>query len=227
MTKDTFTSKIAIPNILVASVYLLAEIFGFAQLRFALKPCLLIPLIFGAWLYVEKYLRTYLILALIFSWFGDILLLFVDQNKLYFLLGLGAFFMAHVFYIILFRRIISSDSNTNPTNIVPLLIAVVLYDFVLTSVLWIHLGDLKYPVLLYSIVLSGMLFTALIASKQLNSPSKIQIVYGAILFVISDSLLAFNKFYHPFQAASLLIMLSYIAAQYFILMAIINIRKEQ
>ncbi len=55
MTKDTFTSKIVIPYILVASIYLLAEIFGFAQFRFALKPCLLIPLIIGVWFYVDKY----------------------------------------------------------------------------------------------------------------------------------------------------------------------------
>lgn len=225
MTKDTFTSKIVIPYILVASIYLLAEIFGFAQLRFALKPCLLIPLIIGVWFYVEKYYRIYLVLALIFSWLGDVLLLFVEQNQLYFLLGLGAFFMAHIFYIVLFRRIISSNSNTNPTNIVLLVIAVLFYDFVLTSVLWVHLGDLKYPVLLYSIVLSGMLFTALIASKQLNSSSKIQLIIGAILFVISDSLLAINKFYLPFQAASIMIMFSYIAAQYLIVLAIINIRK--
>lgn len=227
MTKDTFTSKIVIPYILVASIYLLAEIFGFAQFRFALKPCLLIPLIIGVWFYVEKYYRTYLVLALIFSWLGDVLLLFVEQNQLYFLLGLGAFFMAHVFYIVLFRCIISSDFNAKPTNIVLLLIAVLLYDFVLTSVLWVHLGDLKYPVLLYSIVLSGMLFTALIASKQLNNPSKILLIIGAILFVISDSLLAINKFYLPFQAASIMIMISYIAAQYFIVSAIINIRKVQ
>jgi len=40
---------------------------------------------------------------------------------------------------------------------------------------------------------------------------------GAGLFVISDSVLAINKFYQPFEAAGILIMLTYGLAQFFII----------
>ena len=39
---------------------------------------------------------------------------------------------------------------------------------------------------------------------------------GAILFVVSDSLLAFNKFFSPFNNAGVIIMLTYGLAQLFI-----------
>ena len=39
---------------------------------------------------------------------------------------------------------------------------------------------------------------------------------GALLFVISDSVLAINKFYHPFEIAGIIIMLTYGLAQFFI-----------
>jgi len=37
-----------------------------------------------------------------------------------------------------------------------------------------------------------------------------------VLFVISDSVLAINKFYQPFEAANVIIMLTYGLAQLFI-----------
>jgi uncharacterized membrane protein YhhN len=45
-------------------------------------------------------------------------------------------------------------------------------------------------------------------------------IAGAVLFVLSDSLLAINKFHHPFPEAGLLIMLIYIMAQLFIVTGI-------
>ena len=39
---------------------------------------------------------------------------------------------------------------------------------------------------------------------------------GAMLFIISDSLLAINKFYYPFQMAGIFVMVTYGLAQYFI-----------
>ena len=39
---------------------------------------------------------------------------------------------------------------------------------------------------------------------------------GAVCFVLSDTLLALNKFYAPFPYAAPLVMLTYCAAQYLI-----------
>ncbi|HRF25670.1 MAG TPA: lysoplasmalogenase family protein, partial [Chitinophagaceae bacterium] len=50
---------------------------------------------------------------------------------------------------------------------------------------------------------------------------------GAILFVISDSVLAINKFYYPFEYRGVLIMLTYGMAQWFIVKgAILYLRNQ-
>jgi uncharacterized membrane protein YhhN len=49
-----------------------------------------------------------------------------------------------------------------------------------------------------------------------NKPAGKWMMLGALLFVISDSILAINKFYQPFEAAGVLIMLTYGLAQFFI-----------
>lgn len=50
-------------------------------------------------------LKKWIFLALIFSWIGDVLLLFQDREELFFLLGLSAFLLAHIFYIIFFHKV--------------------------------------------------------------------------------------------------------------------------
>jgi uncharacterized membrane protein YhhN len=62
-----------------------------------------------------------------------------------------------------------------------------------------------------------MLLSCLRAYNFLNAASRLSLISGAICFVISDSLLAINKFYTPFAGAGFFIMLTYCLAQYFIL----------
>ncbi|MET0393775.1 MAG: lysoplasmalogenase family protein, partial [Chitinophagaceae bacterium] len=50
-------------------------------------------------------LNKWIVAALFFSWAGDILLLFQEKNSLFFLLGLAAFLLAHIFYIVFFQRV--------------------------------------------------------------------------------------------------------------------------
>ena len=44
---------------------------------------------------------------------------------------------------------------------------------------------------------------------------------GSLLFLLSDSMLAFNKFHSEIPLAGFLIMLTYIAAQYLIMRGLI------
>jgi uncharacterized membrane protein YhhN len=47
-------------------------------------------------------------------------------------------------------------------------------------------------------------------------------MFGALLFIISDSILAVNKFYSSFNYAGILIMLTYALAQLFIVMGVMD-----
>lgn len=180
------------------------------------KPLLMILLglyfISGTRELISK-LKKWVILALFFSWAGDILLLFQDREKLFFLLGLSAFLVAHLFYIVFFHSIrVKEKIRSNYW----LLLIVVIYYAILLSILSPYLADMKLPVRIYGIVISFMFMLAMHMLFIKHKAGGVLMMAGALLFVISDSLLAFNKFYQPFEIAGVLIMVTYGLAQLFI-----------
>lgn len=152
--------------------------------------------------------------ALFFSWAGDVLLLFQAKDSLFFMLGLSAFLLAHVFYILFFLNILKPEA----IKIKPILvIAVVSYYLALVSILFSHLGNMKIPVLVYGVVISTMLLLALHLLFIKKREAGWWMLTGAVLFVLSDSILAVNKFYHPFTGSSAAIMITYGLAQFCII----------
>ena len=61
-----------------------------------------------------------------------------------------------------------------------------------------------------------------ITAAKANNGSFVFVLAGAVFFIISDALIAINKFYAPFELASFLIMITYIKAQYLILVGLIK-----
>ena len=90
--------------ILLSFLYLGFILFNAATLVFYLKPLLLLPLIVTVFISPNFENKKVLLLALVFSWIGDTLLLFVFRDAIYFIFGLVAFLTAHIFYIILFTK---------------------------------------------------------------------------------------------------------------------------
>ena len=165
--------------------------------------------------FTNKKIKALLLLAIGLSLSGDIFLLFDKSGSPNFIFGLVSFLLAHIFYIMLFLQIKRSyfpQRKWNPWIIVALLLYVVVLIYILNP----YLGDLKIPVIVYALVLSGMLITAWHAFQFNSQSGGGWIITGAFCFVLSDSLLAFNKFYAPFEFAGIAIMLTYGLAQLFI-----------
>jgi uncharacterized membrane protein YhhN len=181
-------------------------------MTFYLKPLLLIPLMSIALLITNFPNKKILFSALLFSWIGDILLLFVFKDGLFFIFGLVAFLTAHIFYVILFVKELNI-SRGKFTLRKPGLLIVLIYMVIFLSLLIPHLGNLLIPVIIYSLVISAMLYTALLLAPHLPKPSSALLLSGAISFVISDSILAIDKFYYQLPYAGFLIMLTYLYAQ--------------
>lgn len=182
-------------------------------LRFISKS-LLMPLLIIYFLLQTKPavsgLKAWIILALIFSWLGDILLMFEEDNSIFFLLGLSAFFIAQVFYIVFFHNIRMREYIRGNAL---LLLLVIVYYFILVSILSPSLGGMKLPVRIYGVVLSFMVMLAMHTMFSKNKKAGWRMMLGAILFVASDSFLAFNKFYSAFSYAEIIIMSTYGLAQ--------------
>lgn len=212
--------------ILLFAVILIGDIIGIQLknelLQFICKP-LIIPAIIGYFdsqvKIITKGHAKWVLLALLFSLLGDALLMFQEKNSIFFLLGLSAFLIAHIFYIVFFHKVrVSENVKGNPW----LLVVVVIYYAGLINLLSPYLADMKIPVLIYGVVISFMFMLAMHMLFIKNKPAGQWMMVGALLFVMSDSILAINKFYQPFEAAGVLIMLTYGLAQFFIVQGAIK-----
>ncbi|MEO5787784.1 lysoplasmalogenase [Gelidibacter sp.] len=113
--------------------------------------------------------------------------------------------------------------NRNPkTNPIGLIIVLTFYAFGLFYLLKNNLGDLLIPVVFYILVILLMIISAFLRQKKVSQKSFIFVFIGAILFVISDSILALNKFYMPLPFSSISIMLTYGLAQFFIVLGLLK-----
>jgi len=158
-------------------------------------------------------IKKYILAALFFSWAGDVLLMFVPKDEIFFMLGLSAFLIAHIFYIVFFHHIrVKETVKGNPW----LMVIVVVYYGALITLLSPYLADMKWPVRVYGIVISFMFMLAMHMLFIKNKIAGKWMMIGALLFVVSDSVLAINKFYQPFDAAGIVIILTYGLAQLFI-----------
>jgi uncharacterized membrane protein YhhN len=145
-------------------------------------------------------------LALALSSLGDILL-DLDPQRL-FVFGLGSFLVAHLVYIFLFVR---NRRRAIPFGTPRVLLAalVLLYSAAVSSWLLPSLGNLIVPVAIYMCAITAMVVSAILV--RFPNP---WVVVGAILFLISDSLLAVNKFKAPIPYRDYLVWSTYYAGQY-------------
>lgn len=164
-----------------------------------------------------------------FSWLGDILLQFANEDRglyfdpeTFFMFGLAGFLITQVCYTIAFN--IPRGKNTILTSRIYQLLLVLGYGFLLMWLLYNKLGDFRIPVIIYAIVIHLMLISALNRYGKVNGVSYIVVVIGALLFVASDSMIAINRFIERFDFARILIMSTYIIAQY--LIAIGSLRQD-
>ena len=158
-------------------------------------------------------LSKWIVWGLLFSLGGDVLLMFESKNSIFFLLGLSSFLLAHIFYIIFFHKVRVREQVKSKVG---LLAIVVVYYAGLIALLSPYLGDMKLPVRIYGIVISFMFMLAMHMLFIKNKDAGKWMMLGALLFVISDSVLAINKFYQSFELAGGVIMLTYGLAQFFI-----------
>lgn len=205
---------------LLFAVILIGDLIGIQlpsnAIQVFLKP-LIIPVLIGYFdsqiLHITKGISKWILGALLFSLLGDFLLMFEGKNSIFFLLGLSAFLIAHIFYIVFFHFVrVREKVKGNPL----LLVVVVIYYAALITLLSPYLANMKIPVMVYGIVLSFMFMLAMHMLFIKNKTAGKWMMFGALLFVISDSLLAINKFYQSFEGAGVLIILTYGLAQLFI-----------
>ena len=193
--------------IMVAVVHLFAVQFEAEAIAIVSKS-VLIPAL-GAW-YWQHSQRQYLwfYLALAASWVGDILL--TQSGVYYFIGGLLAFLLTHLIYAYFFFRSRAAMKHWQVNLILTLWCFLIVYGWYLTP----FLAELRLPVYFYMAVITTMASFAIARQRKLGGSR--QVWQGALLFMLSDSVLAYGKFIHPLPGQHWWVMISYIAAQFYI-----------
>lgn len=156
---------------------------------------------------IQGLVRNLLLIGLGFSLLGDILL---SLNGL-FIQGLGAFLVAQLTYAgLFFSQARISKAGISFAAIIITLVTVAAWQILP------HTGDLKGVVLAYMVAISTMAISAGLR----DDPFFLFTAMGASIFVLSDTLIAINKFIVPFEWAGVGIMTTYYLAQLMITLGV-------
>ncbi len=197
-----------------------AEFTRYQLLLYILKPLLMPALIAFYILSLGRSLAKIdrlMIAAWLFSWFGDIVLMFTGIN--YFLAGLLGFLITHLLYTAAFTMVRDRSARPLLKRKIWLLVPLVAYLVGLMYLVFPAIGaDMKAPIAIYSIVIGVMVISALNRYGRVNDSSFALVFGGALIFMLSDSFIAVNKFlcHGTLYLAGVWIMSTYIVGQYLI-----------
>jgi uncharacterized membrane protein YhhN len=169
---------------------------------------LILVLALSNWFTFKKNCALWIGIGLFFSLLGDIALL---RSAQYFLPGLVAFLFAHIAYLIAFTRDAKFPARVSIWFLF-LLVAAILYFFLFQGLP----GVLNLPVAVYAVLLASMAGQAMGRYLVLHSDAARFAAIGALLFMLSDTLLSIDRFRAPLPRASLLILVAYFIGQWLI-----------
>ena len=167
---------------------------------YILKPLPILIMAYLSFSYLKGDVKYLMTSAFLFSAAGDVLL-DLGRTK-FFVPALVSFLIAHVLYSIVFAK--DFKFKKQRLIIVGTLIVYVIIIFYLSE-----LGNLFFPVLVYIVVITIMGFIASFSDRPVNG-----VLLGALLFIVSDSLIAINKFIHPLPYSTFFNIFIYYCAQY-------------
>ena len=207
----------------IVIVELIGRLVENIQMEYFAKPLIMIWIAVYFLLYAKKSAFTIpVLLAFFFSWVGDNLLMMSGKDELFFFAGVGGFFCAQVSYIYIFSKFSEKGGrgylHKNPW----LAVFFLAYVAGMLVLLFPGLEGMMKPIItIYALSLMLMSMMALNRSGRVGALSFKLVFTGSLLFLLSDSMIAFNKFHSEIPLAGFLIMLTYISAQYLIMRGLI------
>jgi uncharacterized membrane protein YhhN len=207
----------------IVIVELLGRLLDNIQMEYFVKPLIMIWIAVYFLLYTKKTAFTVpVLLAFFFSWTGDNFLMLSGENELLFYAGVGGFFCAQLAYIYTFARYSEQGGKGYLQRKPWISIFFLAYVGGIILLLFPGLEGMMKPIItMYAISLMLMSMMALNRSGRVGAASFRLVFIGSLFFLISDSMIAINKFYAAIPLAGFLIMLTYITAQYMIMRGLI------
>ena len=205
--------------ILSTAVHLYASLKKDTRMRNLTKPFILLSLL-GFYALGAASPAAVILLALLFSWLGDVLL--IPKGVKWFTAGGIAFMISHIFFIAGYRKdVVFSE--------IPPAVIVLLAAFFIAAVALIfsrlrpHLPKaLFYPMFFYLLINGTMNCFAIFRCVSLSSAAGLVTAVGAVLFFISDSSLFFVRFNKESRLKThFLVMLTYSLGEFLIVLGLL------
>ena len=200
-------------------MHLYASLQNNKPLRNKTKPFILLSLL-GFYCYSVKAIEYTVVLALVFSWIGDVLL--IPKGVKWFTFGGISFMISHFFFILSYNKSVNFSLINTWVIVVLAIIFIVTVTFIFSK-LKAHLPKpLFYPMYLYLLINGTMNCFAIF--RYISNPDLggIITVIGAILFFISDSSLFFVRFKkNCLLKTHFLVMLTYSIGEFLIVLGLI------
>lgn len=189
------------------------------MVRFS-KPMLMPALLFFVYHHAQgrvTFRILMLCVALVFAWLGDLALM--QKGEMYFLLGLGAFLVTQILYTYIYFK---SSFEKPEFRLMPLLPILTFTIFLLFILVPIVPDNMQIPIVVYGLSLTAMASMARLRGGLTSENSFQWVMMGSLLFVVSDSAIAIDKFYQPIPYDSIVIMGTYIVAQLLIVRGVLD-----
>jgi len=215
-----YQTPLSILFFVLLTIEIIADSLGYYTIGWICKPLFMPVLLALFWLNNKDNMPTeklFFSLALVFSLAGDVLLMLRNDNL--FVFGLASFLVAHLCFIASFYGRIKGR------NIPLATVAVSLLPFAafVGGFLWVLIPNLQanaltkplvLPIAVYACVIGTMGFTALLRKGGVSPQGFTFVMVGALVFMLSDSCIAINRFISPLPQPTFLIMATYGIAQY-------------
>ncbi|MBE3125340.1 MAG: lysoplasmalogenase [Acidobacteria bacterium] len=200
--------------LLSAVLAIWADAKGRQWLFHVLKPLTMVLVITAALIAetpVPAAYKTLILAGLLFSLAGDIALMFPEK---WFTAGLVSFLVAHVFYILAFK-----PGPGHPIS-AGVFIPFIIFGLLMFRILAPSLGPMKFPVLVYIAAITAMAGLAAGRFVDGGDTRPLLAFAGAVLFLVSDSVLAYDRFAKKLGPAQAIILGTYFPAQLLIALSI-------
>jgi len=202
------------------------------SLIYAFKPLLMPALIYWYLKSDEKALKI-MVIALFFSFLGDIFMMLLSVNSLFFMAGLGSFLITHILYLVVFISKTHSKQKSIFWRRPHLMLPFILYGLSLYAYLRQQNNpkfiEMQIPVIVYASIIILMVIFAIGRFNKVNQKSFTWVLIGALLFLFSDTFVALNNFSNIFNGnhyiANIFTMILYTVGQFLIVKGILAQKK--
>jgi uncharacterized membrane protein YhhN len=175
---------------------------------YTFKPLTTILILLMAFSAPNSRYKFWVVIGFVFALMGDIFLMLPSDQ---FIAGLICFLITHICYISAF---LSDSKFGHPLR--PYISLAIVVFLIFTSLSHNIESAMRIPVAIYTAALCFMTSQAIARNSQHHSKSSLLAAIGAVLFLISDTLLAYDRFVFVFRFSDAMILSTYYAAQYLI-----------